>query len=1392
MITKNKYEISIWKDYLEDSVLKEKKVAVIGSDSMTSKQRAYEPNLVEEINGTRTFTFKMYYTLREDNFSFKANSFDLESNTTKNIQNPFINLLVNEAKIKVFWKNQWYDFIIKNINESSNGKYCTYTCKDLHINELSKNGFSLEFNNELENNQGTAQELGEKILEDTDWSVDSSSEIIQQEKEEPLYEIYTTNKFTALNETLNNNISIPSGSKILVFYSIKDNIEDGNGYFQFLYSPDGKFQHDYNSQLIIEADCYSAVANFTETSEGVYNVKVGRTKVFSFSFNLGVSSMERGKRLVRAQKSIFDSLTQKYVKFYNLKKDWTVNGKTYKKNDLIYGYKDAVYKDAVTINNLLVNYKNFASTEGWLGTDLRFQLHPPFTSSINIADYTAKSYLYLKANMEASNNGIQMSSVYLPDGFTNGNRFILAVKGYTDSNSAPSNTKLKRRDLTSINIAESIISDGKKVKGSIISTTTSKSYSNSNFDFLIEVRIDKSYSRQEFYTKGLSFFIKFNKGVWLEEIQFFPLVLNADNQPTLPTDVSQFSVENIYYKYYAAKDSQGLINEEDLKYLYNDTEPLGTDYIEPIYNDNFEKIRSIEESNSNRFNLLQTVAETFECWVRFNIKHDSQGNTLPQKTVSFVKEIGQETGLGFHYGIDLKSIQRTIQSDQIVTKTIVKNNENEFGKDGFTTIARSQENPNRDTFILDFGYYINQGLLDGNELMRDLYLSTGDMAYYPTLKEINLAYDKTAELIVKRKSELTNQESFQQTYKELLTSLIERRIQVESEILTLSGTKSWVAATKYVKANPGFVEVQTKMNVWQNLKNEIASYEKQVSDLDISINNLTSQLDSLKEDQKERKTSLKELHYKFFKKYSRFIQEGSWIDENYMDDDLYYLDAMSVAYESSRPQISYAIQVLRLSSLEQFKNKEFYLGDIAYIQDEEFFGYDPTKAVKTPYKEKVLISQISSFFDEPDKDTITVQNYRTQFEDLFQRITSTTQSLQFASGKYNKASSIVETDGLINKETLQSSLALNAELVYGSQNDAITYDSTGITLSDNSNPNHKTKITSNGLFITVDGGLTWKNAIRGEGIATQYLTAGAINTASITILDGNHQTFRWDSTGINAYYKMEGDLGINLSRFVRFDQYGIYGVNLTGDSHYIPKSESDIWEDASYGMTWKGFFMKNRYGEGYVEISSENDFRVMASPTNERIKIGKLSQDSDTKDFIYGIKISNQLNETVMESDDRGQLWLRDKLFINSTNNNYDLKLGYLSKTKPSTDIHETINMNNKFLVYEDGSMVATDGNFTGTINATGGKIGNMTIEQVETSAYRVTIESDRGTVFVNGQEFGTITLTAHLYKGAEEISSGLTYRWKRNGTNLPQTTKSISVVATGSDVDVYECAVYN
>jgi len=90
------------------------------------------------------------------------------------------------------------------------------------------------------------------------------------------------------------------------------------------------------------------------------------------------------------------------------------------------------------------------------------------------------------------------------------------------------------------------------------------------------------------------------------------------------------------------------------------------------------------------------------------------------------------------------------------------------------------------------------------------------------------------------------------------------------------------------------------------------------------------------------------LHKAFFKKYARYLQEGTWQDSNYVDDDEYYLDGLEVAYRSSRPQIQYNISLIRVSSLEDFSSKVFDVGDICYIQDREFFGYEEDKI--TPYK----------------------------------------------------------------------------------------------------------------------------------------------------------------------------------------------------------------------------------------------------------------------------------------------------------------------------------------------------------------------------------------------------------------------------------------------------------
>ena len=226
---KDKYEISLWEDYLVNATgnvpehYAERKLAIIGSDTMTAQWRAIEPKLVENINGSNTFTFKMYYTY-------------IDNETGEKISNPFMKLMTNERKIKVLWKNKWYDLVIKSIQEDSINKSITYTCKDLFINELGKTGFDLEFDEKLGNNLGTIEELGAKVLEGSDWQL-GESDLIEQLTEEAVYEVYGQD-MTGSFEVDGTIISTANNGKLLVFYST---VIDKNPYFQFLYSPTGYF-----------------------------------------------------------------------------------------------------------------------------------------------------------------------------------------------------------------------------------------------------------------------------------------------------------------------------------------------------------------------------------------------------------------------------------------------------------------------------------------------------------------------------------------------------------------------------------------------------------------------------------------------------------------------------------------------------------------------------------------------------------------------------------------------------------------------------------------------------------------------------------------------------------------------------------------------------------------------------------------------------------------------------------------------------------------------------------------------------------------------------------------------------------------------------------------------
>ena len=1270
----DKYKISIWEDVDNGSTLQEQKIAEIGSNTMTAQYRALEPVLTENSNGTHTFTFKMYYHY-------------VDNQTGEEVDNPFISLMVNERKVKVLWKDKWYDFIIKDVTKDSSNKSLSFSCQDLYVNELSKNGFNLEFDTELENNIGTISELAAKVLEGTDWNLGTSDTLIQYQ-EETLWDVLVTSA-TAVPDRGDDDPITLTNKHVYMFNS---SFQQGSGKVQFLYGEDP----------ITTVDGSNVIIDHYQDSDSDWNCYSADLNSFS-----GTLTIYRGRRVVNSVKQIYDEKLNKYVDVY------TKNSATY------YVNRTTSIETPQTISNLIINAKDFDSVIGWhtpsTNIGLTQVMWPTYTSTAGTA-YTGKGYLkavtlnaagtyttdIVPGPITLINDGLSANIISLPkEGLQIGQKYVVRSVAYADNVGAPS--------TSTVDLGFDGICTIKSIDGT---TTTATYFTQVDSSPVWEVSSPITFEDLNKNVVSLNFTMP-SETTWIEKVEFFPYAATESSyiEPNNFTNAS-YVVKEVYTVY--SSDALSQEPTERASEQYNS--------LEEVTNNGYtaetdqEKIRSINVKESNRFNILQTLAETFNCWAVFDIAHDQQTGEITGKTVSFKEQLGEETGLGFVYGIDLRTVSRNLNSTNIVTKTIVKQNSNEFGEDGFCTIARAKENYGKENFVLDFNYYINQGLLDGATINADLYGTTAPaMGYLYNLNQLNTSYDSNIDTLVQDKQVLTQYQALLTVKFENVKALQQQIEVAQNTIITKMDETDWnsaITSEKLEQPSPdGWVEMLNAIASEKLLEDKLAEEQLQLASLQDMVEQLESAIEDLEQAQESIIEQKEDLNEAFFTKYGSYLQEGTWVSEEYYDDTLYYLDALNVASTSAEPQVSYNISVLRLQALEEFKAKVFNIGDTVFIEDPEFFGYEWINGIKTPIRKKVLVSQIVSHFENPTQDTITIQNYKTDFEDLFQRITASTQSLQFSSGSYNRAAGIVATNGGITGDVLQTTLTNNNNLVYQTLNNSITQDATGITLSDLSNPNNKVKITANGLYISDDGGINWKNAIRGNGIGTEYLSAGSIATNKINIYDGEWPTFRWDKDGLSAY-RHDGS-SVFYDNFVRFDQYGIYGVKGQNDGaldRWIPSGEkgnNSVWGTADFGLTWSGFFLKSNNNGGYVSITSDEDIQVIrnGNPEITAIKIGRLNDDE-----LYGIRINNAAGDAVIETRSDGNLYLSDKLYVSSSNITLgrDTNISKDVQTPSGTErVYAAINANRNFIVYEDGSLVATNATIAGAISSASGSFGS-------------------------------------------------------------------------------------
>lgn len=1482
-LLKKPYEISIWETKNNDlksinARWQEIKVAVIGTDKMTSPNRAFSPILTKRINGEITLTFSMahkYYDELADEI----------------VTNPFIKYLVNERIVKLKYEDEWYEFKIKNCTESSESEVFEYTCVDAFVNELSKVGYNITLSTDLNNNQGTALELGEKALEGTDWKVDwENSDLLQQTVKEPTYSCAVIEGFQALNLDTNEVEDIQAEEIIFIFYSYIANQDSAN--IQFIREADSAdFKIDDDGVII--APNYRIIG---DASIEDWLIFINDTCSIDIG---GILTDNQAYRLVYGQLTTYDPVVGRTVNRYT-----AAVGNEEKE---VYQYTDFEYSTSEVLTSYVTNGSDFniyadGSIQGWgfntptsVEEDGHMVLRPmklitspeisTTTPLVSLRDFTRIDG-YLQLNFGGTydeykntyfNDGI-MNNAAIIDHISRGQEYVLRVRAgvkddegiiqpvtmsehgiraviayYTEkTEECYYQDKLGTYTLYNIDgvivdfnqpfeVKNNIISGGifstdfkSYIIDDVVQTPSSKYlYTADDEDYYIWDSDNQVYVLKTELTSYMNYYMTtaaavtavsnsvmadpttkigiflytdetnlVDVDVCIEEIQITKLVRDANDEPVLIGNVP--AAVSVSTDYFYLKPDKHITKDEIEIFTSKDAlaDELGipSNYITPIYNEDCEKVLSISAEKSNCFNILQTICETFECWLKIEVPHtedgylkyvkNNEGYDSPSKKVAFKKYAGKDNYAGFKYGINLNSITRTVNSDEIVTKLIVASNPAEYTKEGTISIQSAKTNPSGEAYIINFDHYLNMGLLydktsinedlnfyneqlkshntqiheyeaerarlvlaieklkakrnvistllseakkelnealvdfqDLTKISYDTYVNrynTVDEQYESMTEEERKEFDNLVEndTIVELIGKIYTCSTVINNYTGILTNIdieykelrlkyygaqeysyttstvaddgtnIATRVTVsdyidgfsfslidsENTILNYEVTPNQKTFEVYQENSKPFVylrlnHIPAHYKVIHAVNNEI---EREISvgsririyDTDNSHGMIQSfrlvpepsyaamyrSYDEIIDELLESKKSIED---SFYTTYSQFIQEGTWGSTDYIDPELYYLDGLQVSTVAAHPKVTYDIRVMEVSELSNLSNYLFDIGDKTYMEDTEFFGYYNKQIgdeiFLTPIQEEVIVSEVVWNLDEPEKNTIAVQNFKTQFEDLFHSMAATVQAVQYNEPSYARAASILDENGIINSALLQNSLN-NLDGGYDlTLNGTVVTTDEGLLIRNLTKPENLVKIISEGIKISTDGGQTWKSALTAEGIALDSLTAGSIDTQQILIKDGDNPSFRWDKAGINAYgFNPDNDRApYDLKTYVRFDKYGLYGIKDGED--FVANSLEDIKDEAHFGVTWDGFFIKNSYtGGGKVQITSDNDIQVINSDQTEKIKIGALEWKQNGQTYyepidgvapsLYGIRINNNAGETVFKTGDDGNI----------------------------------------------------------------------------------------------------------------------------------------------------------
>lgn len=157
------------------------------------------------------------------------------------------------------------------------------------------------------------------------------------------------------------------------------------------------------------------------------------------------------------------------------------------------------------------------------------------------------------------------------------------------------------------------------------------------------------------------------------------------------------------------------------------------------------------------------------------------------------------------------------------------------------------------------------------------------------------------------------------------------------------------------------------------------------------------------------------------------------------------------------------------------------------------------------------------------KTEVTLSNIKDKLSDITTRFAQTAKQVD----------RLFEGRETLPHNVLPEAMRIAAEAINNSLTEIQYPAGEGLVLIDPNNPLNRVRLTSAGIGLSTDGGISYRSALTGAGIVTNELVAGIIRTNNIQIV-GENDLFYWNGEGLFAYDPTD------MSKFVRLNSSGLY------------------------------------------------------------------------------------------------------------------------------------------------------------------------------------------------------------------------------------------------------------